>query len=315
MPSDVGDVYLAYFAARDDAYAIPIPGNKGWQNVKVDGNRQPLTADIVLAGLTRQGPPVSGYMLRPDNTTHVFAIDFDTADGLDQAMKMIATMADDGVPAYVEGSRRGGHLWCVGLDRMPGKVIRRAIRYWLAKSGLPTDEPKIELRPATDEIYPDDEGRPGLGTCLRLPMMPHPATGKRYPLVGVGGEKLGDSISEILLSIEWAEADKVQLASSKWVQKRKPGDVPRLYSRRRQRELPDDLSASAILAEHYGILNARPGKAVRCSQHDDRVASLSILRDDQRVICRGGGCPLNNDGHGRGTVELLQLAGAEVPER
>lgn len=314
MPSDVGDVYLAYFAARDDAYSIPIPGAKGWQNVKDDnGQRLPLTSDIIIAGLTRKGPPVSGYMLRPDNTTHVFAVDFDTVDGAAQAAKVQNAMADDGVPAYVAGSRRGAHLWCVGLDRMPAKVIRRALRAWLTDAGLPTDDPKIELRPASDEIYPDDQGRPGLGTCLRLPMMPNPKNGRMYPLTGVGGEKLGDSVSQILLQIEYARADAIELASSRWVQKIKPGDVPRSYGHRRQKDLPDNLSASAILAEHYGILNARPGKAVRCTRHDDRVASLSILRDDQRVICRGGGCELNNDGHGRGTVELLKMAGVEVP--
>jgi hypothetical protein len=340
----VASVYFAYFAARDDAYSVPLPENAGWEAI-----RAPLTPEIILAGLTRQGPPISGYMLRPDNTTHVFAVDFDTDNGMAQAMAVADAMANDGVPAYIEASRRGAHLWCVVLDRMPGKVIRRALRGWIDEAGFgrcpgvgqlagehpktgkpvcpicfsPSSRlrpggrvpihvnPKIELRPAQDEIYPDDQDRPGLGTCLRLPLMPHPKTGKRYPMVGVGGEKLGDSISAILLEIDFARAANIETVAARWVPAIKPEDVPRAYRRQRE-ELPDDLSASQILREHYGIHNAAPGKAVRCSRHDDREASLSILRDDQRVICRGGGCELGGtDGRGLGTIQLLKLAGVE----
>ena len=299
----IAAVYLAYFGARTDAYSIPIAGAKGWE-----AKREELTPEIILAGLTRKGPPVSGYMLRPDNTTHVFAIDFDTPDGLKQAMRMIDAMANDKVPAYVETSRRGAHLWCVGLDPLPGKVIRRAMRSWLKDAGLPTDEPKIELRPAQDEIYPDNEGRAGLGTCLRLPMMPHPTTGKQGKMVGVGGEKLGDRIRDVLLEIEYARMDPIIEASTRWVQKVKPGDIPDQYRQRKRYADDDPVGVAEVLRSKYGILNAAPGKAVRCKMHDDRVASLSILRDDKRVICRGGGCPLNNDGHGRGKAELLKLA-------
>lgn len=299
----VATTYLAYFAARTDAYSIPMSVG-GWE-----AKREELTPEIALAGLTRKGPAISGYMLAPDNATHVFAVDFDTPEGAVQASRLADAMANDGVPAYLEGSRRGAHLWCVCLDRIPGNVIRRALRSWLKDAGLPTDEPKIELRPAQDEIYPDDQGRPGLGTCLRLPMMPHPTTGRTYPLAGSGGEKLGESISQILLEIEYAPKERVIDASTRWVPVIKPGDIPRSRQvRRPHRDEDDEESASELLRSLYGIHNAAPGKAVKCSMHDDRVASLSILRDDRRVICRGGGCILNNDGHGRGTAELRKLA-------
>ena len=63
-----------------------------------------------------------------------------------------------------------------------------------------------------------------------------------------------------------------------------------------------------MLRDLWGVENARPGKAVRCPAHDDRNPSLSILRDDKRVICKTPGCILNNDDHGRGTYELTRLA-------
>jgi hypothetical protein len=38
------------------------------------------------------------------------------------------------------------------------------------------------------------------------------------------------------------------------------------------------------------------------------MPSLSILKDDQRVICFSPSCVLNNNGHGRGTYELTKMA-------
>lgn len=340
---DVAAVYLASFAARTDAYSVPMSDAKGWHvSENADGARLELTPEVIRDGLTRKGPSVSSYLPRPDNLSHVFAIDFDTETGAAQANRLGDAMAKAGVPAYVEGSRRGAHLWAVCLDPIPARVIRRAIRTWLQDAGfggcpgagmapaphprtgnpacpacgagtekprVPLHpDPKIELRPTSDEIYPDEQGRPGLGTCLRMPMMPHPKTGKRYVLAGVGGEKLGDSVGEILLALELADPKLVEDAAARWVPpKIGKDDVPRRYTTKRE-PLPDNDSASDILRDLWGAQNARPGKAIKCPAHDDREPSLSILRDDQRAICRGGGCILNNNGRGRGTMELRKLA-------
>jgi hypothetical protein len=47
-----------------------------------------------------------------------------------------------------------------------------------------------------------------------------------------------------------------------------------------------------------GVLNARPGRTVRCPRHEDRSASLSILRDDRRAICKAASCEWS----GRGVI-------------
>jgi len=49
-------------------------------------------------------------------------------------------------------------------------------------------------------------------------------------------------------------------------------------------------SVSDALQERYGLLNARPGRNVRCPMHDDRRASLHVLPDDQRAYCHADGC-------------------------
>ena len=46
----------------------------------------------------------------------------------------------------------------------------------------------------------------------------------------------------------------------------------------------DKGSVTGALMEAFG-LHATPGKSVQCPMHDDRSASLSVLRDDLRAIC------------------------------
>jgi hypothetical protein len=67
-------------------------------------------------------------------------------------------------------------------------------------------------------------------------------------------------------------------------------------------------SATDILRSLWGAVDARPNHSIRCPAHDDRVASLSILADDQRAVCKSPACPLNNSDRGRGTYELTVMA-------
>lgn len=59
----------------------------------------------------------------------------------------------------------------------------------------------------------------------------------------------------------------------------------------------DTGSVSEALVDR-GILNARPGRTVRCPAHEDRQPSLSVLADDRRAICKSAGCSWS----GRGVI-------------
>jgi hypothetical protein len=74
-----------------------------------------------------------------------------------------------------------------------------------------------------------------------------------------------------------------------------------------QREMGDTGSVSDALIAR-GVLNARPGRTVRCPAHEDRRASLSILRDDRRAICKAASCPWS----GRGVIaaDILSMVSA-----
>lgn len=58
----------------------------------------------------------------------------------------------------------------------------------------------------------------------------------------------------------------------------------------------DDGSVTDALIARYGVDRAAPGRNVRCPRHDDRHASLSILRDDRRAICHSPSCAWSSPG-------------------
>jgi hypothetical protein len=299
VPIVVATYYVHLFPARNDVYSRWTPD--GWRPV-----REPLTPEVALAGLTKQGPSISGYMIAPDSTSHSFAIDFDSDTGAADAVRLAEVMEAAGAPVYLEASRRGAHLWGALEKVLPARTIRRALRAFCVDAGLPDKDPKIELRPGTDTI---SEG--GLGHALRLPMMPHPVTGSRGILTRHGA-RIGTTLADTLLAIDLVPASVLVDRAATYVPPVDPSNIdPRLLAPRRIRDGDDyweQVTVSEILRSDWGVANAVPGRAVRCPAHDDKVPSLSILRDDRRVICKAPGCILNNNDHGRGTYELHKLA-------
>jgi hypothetical protein len=298
MPYDRDQVCASYiytFCSRTDVYAMWTPD--GWRPV-----REPVTPGVVYAALTKAGPSLSGYFPALDGCTHVAALDFDLPNGFDVARHLAQVMHRGGAHGYVEESRRGAHLWVMG-DTLHARVWRRALRGWMQAADIALD-PKIELRPVADTLRNEDDA---LGSALRMPMMPHPKTGKAYRLLGVDGQPLGSTISETVLAVDMTPADVVLAAAEAY----RPPLIPAMLDEqdrppRAPGALGDD-SASEILRALWGVPNARPGHAVRCPAHDDRNPSLSILPDDRRAICHSPSCLLHNAGHGMGTYQLRKV--------
>ena len=297
--SDAAEMYAATFTARRDDH-VAYTGSM-WSRAG-----RPLTAEAVLRGLRGDGPSLSGYFLTPQSSGHVAAIDFDSDDGLDLAKRCRNGLARRGAPAWVEASRRGAHLWVV-CDRVhTGLVLRRFLRAVLRDEGI-EETPKVELRPARDEIRAD-----GYGSPLRLPTMPNPKTGLRYPMLDEHDRPLPRALDAMMLEIDWAPSWIVESLAA--TMRPKAADCgPDFRSPRTIRQDDDNESASEILRSLWGVQDARPGHVSSCPavgyhSHGDVHKGLSVLADDKRAICHKPGCDLNNAGRGRGTHELRALA-------
>jgi hypothetical protein len=292
--------YLLTFAGRADAYSV-------WAHDQWRALRKPLTPEVVLTAF-QTGVPISGYVLAPDSTSHLAVLDIDREDGLTLGRQVVTYVHRDlkGV-AYVEASRRGSHIWIIMDGSRPGILIRTALKQLIIESGLP-DDPKIELRPASDRLSDADS----LGHCIRMATMPHPTTGKRYVLVSGDGEKLPSKIVDMMIEVQCCPVEVIDDLASR-------GPAPKIGPPPKGLRYPygepvahdDDESASEILRDLWGAVDAAPNKLIHCptgTHGSHKTPSLHILKDDQRAICFNQVCDLSNSGRGRGTHELRAMA-------
>lgn len=299
--NDLADVYRHTFAPRLDAYADWDAANDHWIAV-----RQELTIERVIRGLT-EARPVSAYMSDREGRTHVGAIDFDRDDGWSLGIRTARVICDQGGFAVVERSRRGCHLWLIVDAVLSGDIMRKALRSWLAKvDAKASQDPKCEIMPKVVQRGPDT-----LGFALRMPMMAHQRTGERHNLCDPDGRPIGRTVGEVLIGFEMTPRALVEKAADS----APPVIVPlgtvgggwRPPQPPRTGEVP---AASQLLISRWGVMNARPGRTVRCPVHPspDRHPSLSIMRDDERVFCHDPECEWHGGGRGVGSIELARLA-------
>ena len=98
---------------------------------------------------------------------------------------MTKDLEQDGVTAYLEPSRRGGHLWLF-FSPLPGATARQFGQRLLGRYDLQG----IELFPKQDVL------KTGPGSLVRLPLGKHRLTGQRYYFVTPDGEPIAPSVRE-----------------------------------------------------------------------------------------------------------------------
>src|SRR5258708_5774453 len=108
------------------------------------------------------------YVMDERGLCRYAVFDADAPNGLDVLLDLYGWLADDGVPSYLEASRRGGHLWVLFDALYRASDVRR----WLLPSC-----------PAEVEFYPKQDEGVGYGSLIRLPFGVHLRSGRRYPFL------------------------------------------------------------------------------------------------------------------------------------
>ncbi len=237
---------------------------------------------------------VSGYTARLDGdqmVTHVGAIDFDHADA-HEILAVRETLTKLGIPHLVSMSRRGDHVWVTAHKEGPAKEMRKALEHAIRLTDAAI-LPKCEVFPK------ESTAQWGVG-ALRLPLMTHPKTGVRYPVIDKDGNHL-TKLLDVVLAVEYVEWDVLhKLAADA------PVEYPRNLGEYRQRRNYTEVGSAVSLLDKMGV-QAVPGRSCRCPFHEDRKASLSVAADDERVWCKSPECVAYNGGRGVGTLALAKM--------
>jgi hypothetical protein len=164
MKQDQLRLFANLFVSRRDDYAIQ----------QVDGRYlragRPLTYST-LARHLHGALTIGTYVMDERGMCRFALFDDDTdSDDLSERVKTLVSVQQrlraDGIPSYLEGSRRGAHLW-VFCSRL---VVASQLRRWLLLYCL-----------QGVEFYPkQDEGTREYGSLVRLPLGVHRRTNCRY---------------------------------------------------------------------------------------------------------------------------------------
>lgn len=178
LDRDLVQAFAATFITRYDRFPIQRP----------DGSyatiQRKLSHHLPRAHL--QGFLTLGaYALDADSQARWICLDADTRDQWERVFRLAADLEQQHVPAYLEASRRGGHLWLF-FSVLPGAEARQFGQGLQAEYNLED----VELYPRQDAL------KTGPGSLVRLPLGIHRKDGKRHYFITLHSQPLAPTIRE-----------------------------------------------------------------------------------------------------------------------
>ncbi len=127
---------------------------------------------------------LGAYVLNQDSQARFIVFDADDKHEFAKLVAMAKRLAQEGVPSYLEASRRGGHLWLFFPQAIPGSQARG----FGTGLGIVNGLGDIELFPKQTQL------KSGPGSLVRLPFGIHQKTGQRYGFVTPDGSPLAETL-------------------------------------------------------------------------------------------------------------------------
>jgi len=178
MELDLGQLkaFASTFISRTDLYAQQTTSGR------YACIRKPLSLDLVESHL-RGELTLGAYALSPESQASWICLDADDEPEWVRILTMARSLQTQGVPLYLEPSRRGGHLWLF-TPPLPGSQVR------LLGKQLQTefDLEAVELFPKQERLIS------GPGSLVRLPLGIHRKSSRRYHFITPEGGALSSTI-------------------------------------------------------------------------------------------------------------------------
>jgi len=238
------------------------------------------------------------------------AIDADYRTALENLIKVQRQLADDGVAAALEKSKRGGHLWIFFERPVLARDARVYIYHLAAKlsvqvkgSGLSEG---IEIFPKQDELGPNE-----FGNAIRAPLGVHwgarESRGWRYWFYGAD-YTLGDQLAYLNGLPKVPEDHLRRMIKGKEI----PPEFGQLARRPEVPKYLEPKSGEFRILDYVRVAR-QVGRnwVARCPScaaagHDKSGDNLAVSVDEPRKYCCWAGC----------TKEMIRVAlGRPIPER
>ena len=230
---------------------------------------------------------LGAYALDSQSRASWLALDADTPELHGRILVTFAHLQAEGIPSFLELSRRGSHFWLF-FDKQPGAFVRQVGRGLISRFDLEG----IELYPKQDAL------KTGPGSLVRLPFGIHRLTGKRYYFVKPNGDPLAPSIREQVallgqparvpldvLSELADEARGVEIKQESTALARPPDLSPLSIQGTVSERIKRRVSVKVFVSQ-YVDLNAQ--NRGYCPFHDDSRMSFGVNEDQNFWHCFAG---------------------------
>ena len=227
---------------------------------------------------------LGAYMLAPDSTTRLMALDADGENGLVDLANLSYELETEEIPSYLETSRRGGHLWFFFEQPHTGERVRA-----FGKGVISTHQIEgVELFPKQDSLHG------GPGSLVKLPFGIHKKSGQRYPFIYRDGAWLAPTVRE---QIEILSAHKTvpedifneYLVSKSEKQRGRPSRG--FYEIPPSGELEIIKKAIPLmdfLSDFIDLRIVASGGVGHCPFHDDKHSSFGVNKEGNYWQCFAG---------------------------
>lgn len=243
---------------------------------------QPLNAGHLLAHLSGE-ITLGTYVLDRVSKARFLIFDADDDGGEERLAGLSETLAAEGITAYFEKSRRGGHLWMFFAEGAPGKEARAFGLGVLAAHHIEG----VELFPKQDELGE------GPGSLFRLPFGVHRLTGRRYGFFDCDGFPLAETLREQIEIL--GDPAFVSEAAFQAYQSYAPPvpERPVIEFRLPTGETVSERIKSSVgvlefVSQYVDLKDTKTGAVGLCPFHDDQYPSLGVSSEGNFWHCFAG---------------------------
>ena len=227
------------------------------------------------------------YVLDQDSQAKFLVLDADDEPSWQCLGQLARSLAGEGVPSYLEQSRRGGHLWLFLAQAAPGLEVRNFGRGLLDAHQVEG----VELFPKQDALTS------GPGSLMRMPFGVHQLTGRRYGFYDADGALLAGTIREQIALLAAPQfVPKAAFEAYRSLVSSRPAEAVVEPLRVPAGQLSERIKASVTVLEFVSqYVDLKPsgsGVLGLCPFHDDHNPSFGV--NDKRNFwncfagCGGG---------------------------
>ncbi len=268
------EAYTSTFIHRRDCYPLQIK-NGTYATVE-----KPLTYSLLLDHFKGK-VTLGAYALDEHSLAHWICFDADEEKQWEQIKELASDLTSLHISAYLEPSRRGGHVWLF-TPEITGLTARLFARQLLAERDIKA----IEIYPKQNQLTT------GVGSFVRLPLGIHRKSGKRYHFVTLDGQPLAPTIREqmaLLASpfrVPQAFIDETIACIPP--PEPKPPPTPK-YSPDKGLPLSEQIKQSiSVLAFVRAYVDLDPQGRGFCPFHDDQHKSFGVNEKSNFWHCYAG---------------------------